>query len=247
MMTKEVEEELRTIGVRDSKLVAPAKRDRLYALIEWALWNFLSQCSYFSKHNRWWKERPVSELVGTYRVAKIGWISPFSHQYAQAESHDILRCTWFWSSMSIAAALWNCLLTGRKIMGMSSKKFFCKPKWYPGTEQMFSLLVLVLLLLLARRLMLVKLMTILAKVERDMAIKKLELEIGMKVGSGYPSDPTTIEFLKKWHKDNTTTSTATKHIRHSWKTVENLDTPDAISALSGNQLVSTEANTKWDW
>jgi len=43
--------------------------------------------------------------------------------------------------------------------------------------------------------------SILAKVTRDAEVKKLRDEIGIDFGSGYPSDPKTIKFLKEnWNK-----------------------------------------------
>jgi len=43
--------------------------------------------------------------------------------------------------------------------------------------------------------------SILAKVTRDEEIEKLKNKIGIDFGSGYPSDPKTVEFLKKnWDK-----------------------------------------------
>ncbi|HLD02409.1 MAG TPA: ribonuclease HII [Candidatus Nanoarchaeia archaeon] len=58
--------------------------------------------------------------------------------------------------------------------------------------------------------------SILAKVTRDAEIEKIKKEIGYECGSGYPSDPTTIEFLKKYHKRY-------EHIfRKSWATYQNV-------------------------
>ncbi|MFH1510351.1 MAG: ribonuclease HII, partial [Candidatus Woesearchaeota archaeon] len=42
--------------------------------------------------------------------------------------------------------------------------------------------------------------SILAKVTRDAEIKKIQATINEPIGSGYPSDPVTCEFLKKNHK-----------------------------------------------
>jgi ribonuclease HII len=61
--------------------------------------------------------------------------------------------------------------------------------------------------------------SILAKTHRDRAIIELEKEIGMPLGSGYPSDPVTKKFLAAWveaHKN------LPDIVRHSWKTAANL-------------------------
>ncbi len=49
----------------------------------------------------------------------------------------------------------------------------------------------------AERYMPVAVASILAKVTRDMQIKKLQTHIKENIGSGYPSDPYTIKFLKE--------------------------------------------------
>lgn len=57
--------------------------------------------------------------------------------------------------------------------------------------------------------------SIVAKVERDMAIARLRKEF-KDVGSGYPSDPKTIRFLRENHRD------LPDFVRRSWATVEKL-------------------------
>lgn len=56
--------------------------------------------------------------------------------------------------------------------------------------------------------------SILAKVERDSAIKKLHKEHGF-FGSGYASDETTVNFLKDWMKRN---KEFPNFVRKSWFT-----------------------------
>lgn len=65
--------------------------------------------------------------------------------------------------------------------------------------------------------------SIIAKVERDRIIKniadELEKKIEMPMGSGYPSDKKTIDFIKEWIKKF---NALPPHIRKSWKTVRNI-------------------------
>lgn len=56
--------------------------------------------------------------------------------------------------------------------------------------------------------------SIIAKVERDMEIEKLKKEY-KDIGSGYPSDPKTIAFLKKYSYEN-----LPDFVRKSWATVK---------------------------
>ncbi|MFH1390872.1 MAG: ribonuclease HII [Candidatus Diapherotrites archaeon] len=60
--------------------------------------------------------------------------------------------------------------------------------------------------------------SILAKVERDDAIKKLSVKFG-NVGSGYPGDAVTIKFLKNYLFEHNVLPT---FVRKSWQTIKNL-------------------------
>lgn len=60
--------------------------------------------------------------------------------------------------------------------------------------------------------------SIIAKVSRDTWIKELENRVGYKIGSGYPSDQTTMQFLKSWLLEYRQLPMFT---RHSWKTAQN--------------------------
>jgi ribonuclease HII len=60
--------------------------------------------------------------------------------------------------------------------------------------------------------------SVVAKVTRDRAIQELCEQYG-KIGSGYPSDPTTIEFLRGYIRDHGDPPLCA---RRSWKTVTNL-------------------------
>ena len=60
--------------------------------------------------------------------------------------------------------------------------------------------------------------SIVAKVNRDRAIKSIREELGLSFSSGYPSDESTIDALKYMLKEKV----GYKYIRFKWKTVENL-------------------------
>ena len=61
--------------------------------------------------------------------------------------------------------------------------------------------------------------SILAKTTRDEEIRKIEEEIGKQIGSGYPSDPVTINFLKEWMKEH---GELPPYTRRSWKTARRI-------------------------
>ena len=60
--------------------------------------------------------------------------------------------------------------------------------------------------------------SILAKVTRDREIKRIEKEIGEKIGAGYPSDPTTIKFVEKAFKFKKWLN----HVRKTWFTFQRI-------------------------
>jgi ribonuclease HII len=61
--------------------------------------------------------------------------------------------------------------------------------------------------------------SILAKVTRDRMIREIACEFGTDIGSGYPSDPLTIEFIAKWIKEN---GNPPPYTRCSWETVRKM-------------------------
>ncbi|MFH0927010.1 MAG: ribonuclease HII, partial [Candidatus Micrarchaeota archaeon] len=60
--------------------------------------------------------------------------------------------------------------------------------------------------------------SIVAKTKRDEEIEKIKKILGADFGSGYTSDPITIEYLKK----NLSNEKLQKYLRHKWKTLERL-------------------------
>ncbi len=73
--------------------------------------------------------------------------------------------------------------------------------------------------------------SIVAKVTRDRIMDEIRVEFGMNIGSGYPSDHYTMDFIADWIKEN---GMAPKHVRCSWEPIK--------------QMLSSRANTKIsDW
>lgn len=61
--------------------------------------------------------------------------------------------------------------------------------------------------------------SIFAKVRRDAAVRRIEGEIGQKVGSGYSHDQETIGFLERWVREK---GSLPPHTRASWDTAKRL-------------------------
>jgi len=64
--------------------------------------------------------------------------------------------------------------------------------------------------------------SIIAKVERDREINKLQKKYG-DFGSGYPSDQKTIDFLKKWLEKNNSKPSFTRKTWKTWDRISNLN------------------------
>jgi ribonuclease HII len=73
--------------------------------------------------------------------------------------------------------------------------------------------------------------SIMAKVRRDTRISELWKEYG-NFGSGYVTDPTTIEFLKKWRRGH---ADFPPIVRRSWKTLREIEADLAQTKLTGER------------
>lgn len=61
--------------------------------------------------------------------------------------------------------------------------------------------------------------SIIAKVERDRAVKSLSSKLGVDIGSGYPADPKTKKFLKDYFSKH---KTFPPFVRESWDTAKRI-------------------------
>jgi ribonuclease HII len=71
--------------------------------------------------------------------------------------------------------------------------------------------------------------SIVAKVTRDRMMDSISKEFGIDVGSGYPSDRQTMDFIEKWIRDN---GSPPKHTRCSWEPVRHLMSMSKSTRLS---------------
>jgi len=70
--------------------------------------------------------------------------------------------------------------------------------------------------------------SILAKVTRDAEMRRIEAELGAKIGSGYSHDAETIAFLTKWLSEK---GSLPPHTRLSWDTAKRLLSANATRKL----------------
>ena len=71
--------------------------------------------------------------------------------------------------------------------------------------------------------------SIVAKVTRDRIIGDIQKEFGTDIGSGYPSDRCTMEFIEKWIKDN---GCPPPYTRCSWEPVRQMITVSKNTKIS---------------
>lgn len=70
--------------------------------------------------------------------------------------------------------------------------------------------------------------SIVAKVTRDHRVSQIEEELGVKVGSGYASDPVTRSFIQNWISEK---RSFPPHIRRSWETSQKLMSLNGMRTL----------------
>ena len=70
--------------------------------------------------------------------------------------------------------------------------------------------------------------SIIAKTVRDAEMRTISKELGENAGSGYPSDPITMAFVRRWMKR---TGSPPPYTRLSWETVANLREEKSIKKL----------------
>ena len=71
--------------------------------------------------------------------------------------------------------------------------------------------------------------SIVAKNLRDTIIEEIKLELGEEIGSGYPGDEVTIQFIKGWIKEK---GDFPPHARRTWETSRRLMRESKIKKLS---------------
>lgn len=70
--------------------------------------------------------------------------------------------------------------------------------------------------------------SIMAKVTRDKMIEDIKHELGIDIGSGYPSDPATQTYVEDWIIKH---GTVPPHARGSWKPVKDLISKRSVRSL----------------
>jgi len=184
-MKQSTAENLKLQGLKDSKLLSPAKRDRLFALVRSSALVYKSILIPAPDLDSKRKKMNLNEIEGQtmLRAAKHCFKgNGFRRLYIDSVDVNADR---FASSF-------------RKAFPHS--EIVCQHKAdlnFPAVSAA----------------------SVIAKVIRDREMQKLEKKYGVPLGSGYPSDPTTINFLRQYYKQN---KKMPPIARHSWQTLAKL-------------------------
>lgn len=180
-INEQASEKLRSLGVKDSKLLTPASRERLFNLIiELSESHVIlsippTEIDEFVRHRK--KHTKLNYLEAIY-MARV--IDRLEGEVAYVDASD----------------------TDVKIYSEQIKENLHKSISIVATHHADRIFPVV------------SAASILAKVSRDREIERIKLELG-DFGSGYPSDPRTIEFLKRWIEKH---GKPPPYTRESWKT-----------------------------
>ncbi|MDR3206406.1 MAG: ribonuclease HII [Candidatus Methanoplasma sp.] len=167
----------REMGVRDSKKLSPAVREKLYSLIEKECESFVTVIASAADIDERRKRQSLNEIEMDM-FAEAALRIPADIVYADCPDVDESRFSWAMSAR-----------IGAKVVAEHKAD-----DAYP----------------------IVSAASIVAKVVRDRMMLDISEEFGTDVGSGYPSDRRTMDFIEKWIKENGRPPT---HTRCSWEPV----------------------------
>ena len=202
LMKEEAEEGFRNLGIKDSKLLSPKRRDELVKLIKEQVISSDFQMATPVEIDTGFGEGLNLNLVEALLAANIinNLTAPLNSEQ-KSNIKIILDCP------SVNLEAWKKQLMKYVKEKSLEKNIRCEHKAdfkYP----------------------VVSAASIIAKTTRDAEIEKIKEQMGINFGSGYPSDPNTIKFLK----ENATNPKYKGIFRESWQTWK-----DAVKNLEKDQ------------
>ncbi len=197
-ISKDREKGLSEIGVRDSKLLSPARRAELYDKIKKAASEVLTDSIYPEDINRAMQNNISLNELEAVRFSKL---------FDQLQNHSSIL---YLDSPDVIAHKF----------GLRVNIYSSKPTVVDGVkadkEKGKQYTKVISEHKADARYPVVSAASIIAKVTRDNAVKELEEQLGISVGSGYPSDQKTINAVKANFKN----AQFKKYIREYWVTID---------------------------
>jgi ribonuclease HII len=197
---KEQERNFAEIGVRDSKMLSKERREELYTKINKVASEVLVDMIYPDEINR--------AMLSNISLNELEAVK-FSKLFDQLQTHSSVL---YLDSPDVIAHKFGVRVNIHSskpttVLGVKSHKEKGKTYTKIISEHKAD-----------SRYPVVSAASIIAKVSRDNAVKKLEKELGVAVGSGYPSDQTTIDAVKANYRN----SSFKKYIREYWVTIDSI-------------------------
>jgi len=195
LIPKEIEEEFRRAGIKDSKLLTPQKREELVQVIKQTALDFHYQLLSPSDIDTGMGVGVNLNEVEAMAAASI--INKITEKLSEEQKKDmvvVIDCP------STNPNAW--VITLMKYVIKENKHIHIRAEHkadfhYPSVSAA----------------------SIIAKTTRDSEIEKLKKEVGFDFGSGYPADPVTKQALEKYRD----ILQKKRLIRESWQTWKNLE------------------------
>ncbi len=198
-INKTSEKRLADIGVRDSKLLSAERRSELFSKIKKAATEVLVDCIYPEEINNAMASNISLNELEAVRFARL---------FEKLENHV---STLYLDSPDVIASKF-----GMRVNIYSTKATRVDGVKMERVKGQYTKIV-------AEhkadaRYPVVSAASIIAKVTRDDAVRKIEDDLGVEIGSGYPSDQKTVDAVKA----NMKNEEFQKHIRQYWETIEGI-------------------------
>lgn len=193
LMKEDEEAEFKKLGIKDSKLLTPAQREKLVETIKEKAISFtFSMATPLEIDTGFGEGLNLNQVEALLAGSIINELITKLSSAQKAQVKIILDCP------SINTSGWKSQLMNYVKDKSLEKNIVCEHKadfYYP----------------------VVSAASIIAKTTRDAEIEKIKKQIGIDFGSGYPSDPYTVKFLKEHAKD----FKKERIFRESWSTWQN--------------------------
>lgn len=197
------QKELMELGARDSKLLVPSSREKIYDRI-------ISRCSYAIERieadelNRFMRRHSLNEIEARYAAKILDNLITGIIESEKTRRTEKVR-VFIDSPDPVPLKFKNRILKYLKC-DMSNVNMSIELVVENKADVNYPV---------------ASAASVLAKVTRDMEIERIKKEIGHDFGSGYTSDPLTKEYLKEHFLDKT----IRPYIRKRWATIDRLCQP----------------------
>lgn len=188
---------LSELGVRDSKLLSPKKRSKLYKIIKRSAAEVKVSKIYPEEINTYMKDNVSLNQLEALHFSKLVRNLKSSVDYIYLDSPDVVQ---------------------EKFGLRVNTIILSKPKRTRSSTETPHRATIISEHKADVRYPIVSAASIIAKVVRDREMKKLERKLNMKIGSGYPSDADTIDAVRESLRGGP----LNEHIRERWATMDRI-------------------------